>query len=70
MALSPEKAQGEVLEAVGDARLAGHGLSTASIQPCLGGSLAWPWLQAAAGSLGKFLLLVLPPVPAAGGKLK
>lgn len=76
LALSPEKAQGEVLEAVGDARLAGHSLSTASILPCPGGSLAWTWLQAAAGShgsaesLGNFLLLILPAVPAPGGTLK
>lgn len=38
VALSPEKAHGEVLEAVGDARLAGQSLSAASIQPCPGGS--------------------------------
>lgn len=38
LALSPEKAHGEVLEAVGDARLAGQSLSAASIQPCPGGS--------------------------------
>lgn len=47
LALSREKAHGEVLEAVGDARLVGHDLSTASTQPCPRGL---PGLALAPGS--------------------
>lgn len=78
LALSREKAQGEVLEAVGDAGLVG-GPAVAALpapSPAPGGSLAWPWLQAAAGShgsaesFGRLLLLILPPLPALGSTLK
>lgn len=83
LALSQEKAQGEVLEAVGDAGLVGGpageggpGAALPAPSPAPGGSPAWPWLQAAAGShgsaesFGRLLLLILPPLPALGSTLK